>query len=91
MYSTMTTIQKPKPEQHTHPIPSMDRTLTAHDRCDSCGAQAYVSAVLANGPLLFCGHHFHRYEEKLTMSALTIVNETEFILAKKRVDTNGFS
>jgi hypothetical protein len=36
-----------------------DRTLNALDRCDRCGAQAYVRAVLetSGGELLFCGHH----------------------------------
>ena len=32
-------------------------SLTAVDRCDRCGAQAYVRATLLNGgELLFCGH-----------------------------------
>jgi hypothetical protein len=32
--------------------------LTAADRCDRCGAQAYVRARLhAGGELLFCAHH----------------------------------
>ena len=32
--------------------------LTAMDRCDRCGAQAYVRALLPNGlELLFCAHH----------------------------------
>ena len=33
-------------------------TLTAADRCDRCGAQAYVRARLTSGRvLLFCAHH----------------------------------
>ena len=40
--------------------------LTAENRCDSCGAQAYVRAVLeSGGELLFCGHHASAHEEKL--------------------------
>lgn len=35
-------------------------TLTANDRCDACGAQAYVQAVGAVGDLLFCGHHWEK-------------------------------
>ena len=32
--------------------------LTAADRCDRCGAQAYVRARLhAGGELFFCAHH----------------------------------
>jgi hypothetical protein len=32
--------------------------MTAADRCDRCGAKAYVRARLhAGGELLFCAHH----------------------------------
>jgi len=33
-------------------------SLSAADRCDRCGAQAYVRARLhGGGELLFCAHH----------------------------------
>ena len=40
------------------------RELTAMDRCDRCGAQAYVRVVLesSGGELLFCGHHARQHE-----------------------------
>ncbi|WP_028281276.1 hypothetical protein [Arthrobacter sp. H5] len=43
------------------------RELTALDRCDRCGAQAYVRAVLqsSGGELLFCGHHSRAVEATL--------------------------
>ena len=40
--------------------------LTAADRCDACGAQAYVRVELATGELLFCAHHATKHREKLT-------------------------
>lgn len=41
-------------------------TLTAADRCDRCGAQAYVRARLhAGGELLFCAHHGREHLDKL--------------------------
>jgi hypothetical protein len=41
--------------------------LTGLDRCDSCGAQAYVRATMpAGGVLLFCAHHATKHREKLT-------------------------
>lgn len=40
-------------------------TLTAHDRCDSCGSQAYVRAVTDHGELLFCAHHAKKHHAKL--------------------------
>ena len=52
--------------------------LNALDRCDRCGAQAYVRAVMSNGfELLFCGHHAKKYQEGLNSSASSIVDETE--------------
>ena len=35
------------------------------DRCDSCGAQAYVRVTMASGPLLFCAHHAAKHRAKL--------------------------
>ena len=54
--------------------------LNALDRCDRCGAQAYVRAVMANGfELLFCGHHAKKYQEGLTNTATRIQDETDRI------------
>jgi hypothetical protein len=58
----------------TSPAPTL--TLTAADRCDRCGAQAFVRVVLASGDLLFCGHHAKAYEDKLRASAVDWVDET---------------
>jgi len=60
----------------------MTTTLTAPelsgtDRCDRCGAQAYVRVVLASGTdLQFCGHHWSRHEEALRPQAEQIIDET---------------
>lgn len=51
-------------------------TLTAADRCDRCAAQARVRVVLANGDLMFCGHHAKAYEDSLRAQALEWVDET---------------
>ncbi len=52
--------------------------LNAVDRCDRCGAQAYVRAVmLSGGELLFCGHHAKEYAEKLKPVVSHIHDETE--------------
>ena len=53
-------------------------TLTAADRCDRCGAQAYVRARLhAGGELLFCAHHGREHLPKLQDVTAEIVDETE--------------
>jgi len=52
--------------------------LTAADRCDRCGAKAYVRVTLAaGGELLFCGHHMNKFRAGLTKVAAEIHDETE--------------
>lgn len=52
--------------------PAAGTALTAHDRCDRCGAQALVRATLAHGELLFCGHHGRQYGQALARVALAV-------------------
>ena len=53
-------------------------SLTADDRCDGCGAQAYVRVRLATGgELLFCGHHWGRHSDALLPQAVEVVDETD--------------
>lgn len=60
-----------------------EKTLNANDRCDSCGAQAYVKVAGVSGELYFCGHHFNKImnnssaKEKLEKFAYEIVDERE--------------
>jgi hypothetical protein len=49
--------------------------LSAVDRCDRCGAQAYVRVTMAAGELLFCAHHGREYTPKLEELRATIVSE----------------
>ena len=52
--------------------------LTAADRCDRCGAQAYVRVLLASGgELLFCAHHGREHEAKLRTVAAEIHDQTD--------------
>ncbi len=54
-----------------------DRALTAADRCDRCGAQAYFRVTLHNGgELMFCAHHAKAHEDKLKQVALSIHDES---------------
>jgi len=46
--------------------------LTALDRCDRCGAQALVRAVLEHGELLFCGHHARQHAEAIARVAVHV-------------------
>ncbi|NUP33705.1 MAG: hypothetical protein HOV66_11410 [Streptomycetaceae bacterium] len=56
--------------------------LTAADRCDRCGAQAYLRVVLASGgELLFCAHHARKFEPELRKVAVEIQDETDRLTA----------
>ncbi len=57
------------------------RPLTTADRCDVCGAQAFIRVVLASGELLFCGHHGHAHMSALERQALFVQDETSQLAA----------
>ena len=58
--------------------------LNALDRCDRCGAQAYVRAtLLSGGELLFCADHGKEYAEKLSAVAANIQDETAKLVEVK--------
>lgn len=55
-----------------------ERPLAASDRCDRCGAQAYVRAKLpSGGELLFCAHHFREHDGRLRAMDAEIYTETD--------------
>src|SRR6266702_1239343 len=52
--------------------------LTAMDRCDRCGAQAYVRVLLPSRlELLFCAHHNRKHARALAEIAVEIQDETQ--------------
>ncbi len=53
-------------------------SLSAADRCDRCGAQAYIRARLTTGgELLFCAHHGRQHLPQLQAQAVEIHDETD--------------
>jgi hypothetical protein len=52
--------------------------LTAADRCDRCGAQAYLRAILPSGrELVFCAHHGKELRDSLELAGASVHDETE--------------
>jgi hypothetical protein len=50
--------------------------LSAADRCDRCGARAYLRAVLPSGSaLLFCAHHAREHAAALKHVAVEFQDE----------------
>jgi hypothetical protein len=56
-----------------------ERQLLIADRCDRCGAQAFVLVKGVTGELYFCGHHFAKNEEALANFAFEVIDERDFI------------
>jgi hypothetical protein len=63
----------------TAPAFAPTRVLTHDDRCDRCGAQAFIRAVLPGGDLLFCGHHGRSHALALAAVALVVEDGTDAI------------
>lgn len=68
----------------------MNQDLTLLDRCDGCGAAAKATAHKDKKRLLFCGHHFKKFEQILLNDGWTTVFEGEtkmnFKLNPKEID-----
>jgi len=63
--------------------------LTVADRCDRCGAQAFVRAVFVAGELTFCGHHGRELRGHLDRTALLVQDSTELINPKPSPSANS--
>lgn len=55
----------------------MSDQLTAQDRCDRCGAQAYLRVELSEAglELLFCAHHAREHKDKLAQMAGAVIHD----------------
>ncbi|WP_212755426.1 MULTISPECIES: DUF7455 domain-containing protein [Flexivirga] len=61
-------------------------TLTTSDRCDRCGAQAFIRARLSSDQdLLFCAHHGREHIDKLREIAEEVIDETDRLQAEPTV------
>lgn len=52
-----------------HPSADTPAPLTAADRCDQCGAQAFTGATVNGTELLYCLHHFNENARGLSKVA----------------------
>jgi len=79
-------------ETTTRPVPTdlPAPTLTLADRCDSCGAQAFVRATMPSGTaLLFCGHHGNAHRAKLIGAGADVHDETDRLTTKRESGFGG--
>ncbi len=84
----MTTTTSPAPDATSTSTDA--QPLTAQDRCDRCGAQAYVRATLPGGTdLLFCGHHGNAHRPSLLVAGASIHDETDKLLVARESGFGG--
>jgi hypothetical protein len=58
--------------------------LAVSDRCDSCGAQAYVQVRGISGELMFCGHHYDKANgDKLNNFAFEVIDERDRLIENR--------
>jgi hypothetical protein len=71
-----------------------DWQLNVSDRCDSCGAQAYVWVNGVSGDLLFCAHHYNNIVDnaigydKIMKFAYQIVDERDRLIENRLVESS---
>ncbi len=68
------TLEEEKPTE-VAVEPERTNTLNAANRCDHCGSQAYVSALLKTGILEFCGHCWNSYKAGIEPIAEVVLDE----------------
>ncbi len=54
----------------------VSKDLTAHDRCDRCGAQAWMRAYKDDFELLFCAHHGNEHFPALFSQGFIVQDDT---------------
>lgn len=65
----------------TRPAPA----LTVADRCDRCGAQAYVRVLTkSNSELLFCAHHGREHKAAINAAELSFQDQTDRLFAEEQ-------
>jgi hypothetical protein len=70
--------------------PSATEPINAGDRCDRCGAQAYVRALLpSRRELLFCAHHYRQHAPALSEVAVEIRDEMEQLARREWPGARG--
>lgn len=79
-----------------HVIACPEQGMKATDRCDRCGAQAFVEVVIraqselpkSHHHLLFCCHHWSAHKEKiLAMPEAMIADHTGYLQKLEREST----
>lgn len=71
-------------------VDTKEWVLSVADRCDSCGAQAYVQVRGISGELMFCGHHYDKAKgDKLNNFAFETIDEREKLIENRLIGSDN--
>lgn len=78
----MTTATLSAPAEPATTTPAKDWVVDTKQRCDRCGAQAYIRATNSrNLSLIFCGHHGRKVIDNLPKESWIIEDHTSLLTA----------
>jgi hypothetical protein len=88
--STPNTTQTARIEEVTVVATTATQILTAADRCDRCGARAYLQVRLpGGGELLFCAHHGRALAPALRAAEADIHDESDKLTETPAIAPDG--
>ena len=59
------------------------------DRCDRCGAEAFIVASIEESVLLFCGHHGAKHMTALESAGWSVEDHRHLINEKPSISANA--
>lgn len=62
--------------------------LQIKDRCERCGAQAFVVTRIGTTDLMWCAHHYRKHQDHLLKIAVAIMDDTGKINEKPSTSAN---
>jgi hypothetical protein len=86
------TLVKTAQTKTPEPTTRVRNLLPLHDRCDACGAQAFVLLFDPNTQeekLMFCGHHYTKHEPELLSTGWAVQNDMRLINEKPSQSANA--
>lgn len=84
-----------KPVSETPVSEEEKHMLKVADRCDRCGAQAFVMVKGFTGDLLFCGHHYDKIMNnpdaytKMMAFMLEVIDERDKLIENRLVGNHN--
>lgn len=72
-----------------------EHVLKVADRCDQCGAQAFVLVKGSTGDLMFCGHHYEKIMNnpdsytKMMSFMLEVIDERDKLVENRLVGSHN--